>query len=287
MITVTENHSKATAESIAQELGADWIFADEPTNDHDHDHDHDAGYEAVRLQKVLSQAGVASRRHSEILIRDGRVQVNGKTITKQGVKVDPSRDIIHVDGARINVDEDKAYYVLNKPRGVQSTMSDEKGRRCVGDLVVGKLDAGERLFHVGRLDADTEGLLILTNDGELANRLMHPKYEVSKTYLAEVLGEAGPKLISTLREGVELEDGMAKADFVRVIDKNQGYSLVQVELHEGRKHIVRRMLKEAGYPVQRLVRTKVHTVQLGEQKPGVLRALNSSELTSLYKAVGM
>ena len=282
-----ENHSKATAESIAQELGADWIFADEPTNDRDHDHDNDADYETVRLQKVLSQAGVASRRHSEILIRDGRVQVNGKTITKQGVKVDPSRDIIHVDGARINVDEDKAYYALNKPRGVQSTMSDEMGRRCVGDLVVGKLDAGERLFHVGRLDADTEGLLILTNDGELANRLMHPKYEVSKTYLAEVLGEAGPKLISTLREGVELEDGMAKADFVRVIDKNQGYSLVQVELHEGRKHIVRRMLKEAGYPVQRLVRTKVHTVQLGEQKPGVLRALNSSELTSLYKAVGM
>ena len=247
----------------------------------------DAGREAVRLQKVLSQAGVASRRHSEILIRDGRVQVNGKTITKQGVKVDPSQDVIHVDGARINVDEDKAYYVLNKPRGVQSTMSDEMGRRCVGDLVLGKLDAGERLFHVGRLDADTEGLLILTNDGELANRLMHPKYEVSKTYLAEVLGEAGPKLISTLREGVELEDGMAKADFVRIIDKNQGFSLVQVELHEGRKHIVRRMLKEAGYPVQRLVRTKVHTVQLGEQKPGVLRALNSSELTSLYKAVGM
>lgn len=280
---MTENHSKATAESIAQDLGADWIFADEPTNGQDND----AGREAVRLQKVLSQAGVASRRHSEILIRDGRVQVNGKTITKQGVKVDPSQDVIHVDGARINVDESKAYYVLNKPRGVQSTMSDEMGRRCVGDLVLGKLDAGERLFHVGRLDADTEGLLILTNDGELANRLMHPKYEVSKTYLAEVLGEAGPKLISTLREGVELEDGMAKADFVRIIDKNQGFSLVQVELHEGRKHIVRRMLKEAGYPVQRLVRTKVHTVQLGEQKPGVLRALNSSELTSLYKAVGM
>ena len=124
---MTENHSKATAESIAQEVGADWIFADEPINGHDNDND--AGYEAVRLQKVLSQAGVASRRHSEILIRDGRVQVNGKTITKQGVKVDPSRDIIHVDGARINVDEDKAYYVLNKPRGVQSTMSDEMGRR--------------------------------------------------------------------------------------------------------------------------------------------------------------
>lgn len=194
---MTENHSKATAESIAQDLGADWIFADEPTNGQDND----AGREAVRLQKVLSQAGVASRRHSEILIRDGRVQVNGKTITKQGVKVDLSQDVIHVDGARINVDEDKAYYVLNKPRGVQSTMSDEMGRRCVGDLVLGKLDAGERLFHVGRLDADTEGLLILTNDGELANRLMHPKYEVSKTYLAEVLGEAGPKLISTLREG--------------------------------------------------------------------------------------
>ena len=177
--------------------------------------------------------------------------------------------------------------MLNKPRGMQSTMTDDLGRPCVGDVVADRVVSGQRLFHVGRLDADTEGLLLLTNDGELANRLMHPKYEVRKTYLATVLGEGDNKLVRQLKQGVELEDGVAKADFAQIVDKNQGYSLIRVELHEGRKHIVRRMLKEAGYPVQRLVRTKLHTVQLGDMKPGTLRALNSNELTSLYKAVGM
>ena len=143
----------------------------------------------------------------------------------------------------------------------------------------------QRLFHVGRLDAQTEGLLLLTNDGELANRLMHPRYEISKTYLATVLGEADRALVQKLKEGVDLEDGIARADYVQIIDVWQGKSLIKLEIHEGRKHIVRRMLKEAGFPVQALVRTKVHTVQLGEQKPGTLRALNRSELTSLYNAV--
>ncbi len=173
----------------------------------------------------------------------------------------------------------------NKPRGMHSTMSDDLGRSCVGDLVSEKVASGQRLFHVGRLDADTEGLLLLTNDGELANRLMHPKNEVRKTYLATVRGEAGHKLVNSLREGIELEDGPAKADFIQIIDVHQGKSLLRLEIHEGRKHIVRRMLDESGFPVERLVRTKLHTVQLGEQKPGTLRALNSSELASLYKAV--
>ena len=201
--------------------------------------------------------------------------------------MNPNSDVIRVDGTRINVNEDTQYFVLNKPRGMQSTMSDDMGRPCVGDVVADRVVSGQRLFHVGRLDADTEGLLLLTNDGELANRLMHPKYEVTKTYLATVLGEGDKKLVRQLQEGIELEDGLAKADYVQIVDKNQGYSLVRVELHEGRKHIVRRMLKEAGYPVQRLVRTKLHTVQLGDMKPGSMRALNSNELTSLYKAVGM
>ena len=138
-----------------------------------------------------------------------------------------------------------------------------------------------------RLDADTEGLLLLTNDGELANRLTHPKYGVSKTYLATVLGEAKNDLIKQLKDGIELDDGLAKADYAQIVDVHNGQSLVRVELHEGRKHIVRRMLKAAGYPVQRLVRTKVHTVQLGDMKPGSMRALNASELASLYKAVEM
>ncbi|MDK8677136.1 pseudouridine synthase [Corynebacterium tuberculostearicum] len=271
---VSKKKQKATAESVARELGADWLV----------DEDKSKG---ERLQKVLAKAGVASRRHAEILIDAGRVEVNGKIIAKQGVKVNPSVDVIRVDGVRVNVNEEHEYFVLNKPRGMQSTMSDDLGRPCVGDVVSEKVAAGQRLFHVGRLDADTEGLLILTNDGELANRLMHPKYEVTKTYLATVLGEADRKLVRQLKEGIELEDGLAKADFAQVVDTNQGYSLVRLELHEGRKHIVRRMLKEAGFPVQRLVRTKLHTVQLGDMKPGGLRALNSSELTSLYKAVEM
>lgn len=271
---VSKKKQKATAESVARELGADWLVdEDKPKGE--------------RLQKVLAKAGVASRRHAEILIDAGRVEVNGKIIAKQGVKVNPSVDVIRVDGVRVNVNEEHEYFVLNKPRGMQSTMSDDLGRPCVGDVVSEKVAAGQRLFHVGRLDADTEGLLILTNDGELANRLMHPKYEVTKTYLATVLGEADRKLVRQLKEGIELEDGLAKADFAQVLDTNQGYSLVRLELHEGRKHIVRRMLKEAGFPVQRLVRTKLHTVQLGDMKPGGLRALNSSELTSLYKAVEM
>ena len=271
---VSKKKQKATAESVARELGADWLVdEDKPKGE--------------RLQKVLAKAGVASRRHAEILIDAGRVEVNGKIIAKQGVKVNPSVDVIRVDGVRVNVNEEHEYFVLNKPRGMQSTMSDDLGRPCVGDVVSEKVAAGQRLFHVGRLDADTEGLLILTNDGELANRLMHPKYEVTKTYLATVLGEADRKLVRQLKEGIELEDGLTKADFAQVVDTNQGYSLVRLELHEGRKHIVRRMLKEAGFPVQRLVRTKLHTVQLGDMKPGGLRALNSSELTSLYKAVEM
>ena len=239
----------------------------------------------MRLQKVLAQAGVASRRHAEVLIEKGRVEVNGEIVTRQGVRVNPNVDVIRVDGVRIHVNEDLEYFILNKPRGVLSTMSDDEGRLCVGDFVAEKVASGQRLFHVGRLDADTEGLILLTNDGELANRLMHPKYEVSKTYLATVLGEADRRLVTTLKKGIELEDGPAKADYVQIVDTHEGQSLLRIELHEGRKHIVRRMLKEAGFPVQRLVRTKIHTVQLGEQKPGSLRALNNSELTSLFKAV--
>ncbi|MGD7003685.1 pseudouridine synthase [Corynebacterium halotolerans] len=247
----------------------------------------DPADEGIRLQKVLARAGVASRRHAEILIDRGRVEVNGKIVTTQGTRVNPESDVIRVDGVRVKVNEDLEYFILNKPHGVQSTMSDELGRPCVGDLISEKVLSGQRLFHVGRLDADTEGLLLLTNDGELANRLMHPRYEVSKTYLATVVGEADKSLTRLLRDGIELDDGPAKADFVQVIDAHNGKSLIRLELHEGRKHIVRRMLKESGYPVERLVRTKLHTVQLGEQKPGTLRALNESELTSLYKAVGM
>ena len=243
--------------------------------------------EGIRLQKVLAAAGVASRRMSEKLIDEGRVEVNGDIVTRQGVRVDPDHDVIRVDGSRVVVDESMQYFALNKPRGVQSTMHDDMGRPCVGDIVGEKVDAGQRLFHVGRLDAATQGLLLLTNDGELANRLIHPKYGIKKTYLATVLGEVDKKDLRRLTQGIELDDGTARADDADIIDVWQGRSLVKVVLHEGRKHIVRRMLKAAGFPVQELVRTKIHTVQLGEQTPWTLRALNRSELTSLFNAVDM
>ncbi|WP_115684665.1 pseudouridine synthase [Corynebacterium senegalense] len=243
--------------------------------------------EGERLQKVLAKAGVASRRHAEVMIDQGRVEVNGKIVTQQGMRVNPRVDIIRVDGTRINVNEEHEYFVFNKPRGVQSTMKDEMDRTSVGSYVAEKTASGQRLFHVGRLDADTEGLLLLTNDGELANRLMHPRYGVRKTYMATVLGEAKPALIKQLKKGIELDDGPAAADYVQIVDVHNGQSIIRLEIHEGRKHLVRRMLKAAGYPVQRLVRTKVHTVQLGDMKPGSMRALNSAELTSLYKAVEM
>lgn len=243
--------------------------------------------EGVRLQKVLAQAGVASRRHAEVMIAQGRVSVNGKRVTVQGMRVDPDRDVIRVDGTRINVNEKLEYFAFNKPRGVHTTMKDELDRTSVGSYLSERTTSGQRLFHVGRLDADTEGLLLLTNDGELANRLTHPKYEVSKTYLATVLGEAKPALVKELKEGIMLDDGLAKADYAQIVDVHNGQSLIRLELHEGRKHIVRRMLKAAGFPVQRLVRTKVHTVQLGDMKPGSMRALNAAELTSLYNAVEM
>ncbi len=246
-----------------------------------------AAEDKVRLQKVLAAAGVASRRMSEKLIAAGRVEVNGKVVDRMGVRIDPNKDVVRVDGVRVQVNDEMHYYIFNKPRGVQSTMSDDMGRPSVGNFIDERLKQGQGLFHVGRLDAQTEGLLLLTNDGELANRLMHPSYEVSKTYMATVLGEAKKGLVHELKKGIELDDGIAKADDVQIVDVWQGKSLIKLELHEGRKHIVRRLLKAAGFPVQALVRTKIHTVQLGDQKPGSVRALNRSELTSLYKAVGL
>ena len=243
--------------------------------------------EGIRLQKVLAQAGVASRRMSEKLIDMGRVEVNGKIVTTQGMRINPDTAVVRVDGVRIRVNDNLQYFILNKPYGVQSTMHDDLGRPCIGDIIGEKIDAGQRLFHVGRLDAATEGLLLLTNDGELANRLTHPTYQIAKTYLATVIGEANRRLIRTLKNGIELDDGPARADYVQIVDVHDGKSLIRVELHEGRKHIVRRMLKEVGYPVERLVRTRIHTVQLGDQTPGTIRALNDAELSSLYKAVGM
>ena len=243
--------------------------------------------QGVRLQKVLSQAGIASRRLAEKMIIDGRVEVDGQLVTELGTRVDPDASVIRVDGARVVLDDSLVYLALNKPVGMHSTMSDDRGRPCIGDLVEHRVRGNKKLFHVGRLDADTEGLILLTNDGELAHRLMHPSYEVPKTYVATVAGAVPRGLGKKLRAGIELDDGPAAVDDFAVVDAVPGKSLVRVTLHEGRKRIVRRLLKAAGFPVQALVRTDIGTVSLGEQRPGSIRALRRNEIGDLYKAVGL
>jgi 23S rRNA pseudouridine2605 synthase len=241
----------------------------------------------VRLQKVLSQAGIASRRVAERMIIDGRVEVDGQLVTELGTRVDPDASVIRVDGARVMLDDSLVYLALNKPRGMHSTMSDDRGRPCIGDLVEHRVRGNKKLFHVGRLYADTEGLILLTNDGELAHRLMHPSFEVPKTYLATVNGSVPRGLGKKLRAGIELDDGPVAVDDFAVVDAIPGKTLLRVTLHEGRKRIVRRMLAEAGFPVQALVRTDIGAVALGEQRPGSIRALRRNEIGELYKAVGL
>jgi len=218
--------------------------------------------QGVRLQKVLSQAGIASRRLAEKMIIGGRVEVDGEVVRELGTR-------------------------LNKPRGMHSTMADDRGRPCIGDLVEHRVRGNQKLFHVGRLDADTEGLILLTNDGELAHRLMHPSYEVPKTYVATVAGSVPRGLGKKLRAGIELDDGPVSVDDFAVVDSIPGKTLVRVTLHEGRKRIVRRLLAAVGHPVQALVRTDIGAVALGDQRPGSIRALGRNEIGHLYKAVGL
>jgi 23S rRNA pseudouridine2605 synthase len=237
---------------------------------------------AVRLQKVLATAGVGSRRASEELIAAGRVTVDGR-VASLGDKVDPATAVIHVDGERVVTDTRLVYLAMNKPAGVVSTMADERGRAALADYL-GKVN--ERVYHVGRLDADSEGLLLLTNDGDLAHRLMHPSYEVPKTYVCEVAGPLPRAVGRRLLAGVELEDGPVRLDAFRVLDAVDRTALVEAVLHEGRKHIVRRLFDEVGHPVSRLVRTAIGPIRLGDLKPGRIRRLNSAEVAALFKAVG-
>jgi pseudouridine synthase len=235
----------------------------------------------IRLQRALANAGMGSRRACEELIDAGRVAVNGAVVQVQGTRVDPLRDAIAVDGVRIPARPGLLHLAINKPLGVVSTMSDPAGRPCVGDFV---RDRDVRLFHVGRLDGDTEGLLLLTNDGVLSQRLAHPGFGLPKVYLAEVRGAPARDVGRRLRQGVALEDGPATADRFRIVDRVGGNALVEVTVHEGRNRMVRRMLAAVGLPVQRLVRTQVGPVRLGELRPGRVRALNSQEVRSLYAA---
>jgi len=244
----------------------------------------DQSQTGIRLQKVLASAGVGSRRACEELIAEGRVEVDGRIVREQGVRVDPESAVIRVDGLRVAIGTRTVHLALNKPKGVVSTMSDDRGRPCLGDYVADRVD---RLFHVGRLDTDTEGLILLTNDGELAHRLSHPSYEVPKTYLAEIAGPIPRDVGKRLRAGVELDDGLARVDSFKLVGSASGRVMVELVLHEGRNRIVRRMMSEVGHPVQRLVRVKFGPVSLGDLRPGRFRQLSHSELGELYRSVDL
>ncbi|WP_405678705.1 rRNA pseudouridine synthase [Streptomyces sp. NBC_01511] len=242
-----------------------------------------ADQEGERLQKILARAGMGSRRACEELIEQSRVEVNGEIVVEQGMRVDPHRDEIKVDGLTVAT-QSHLFFALNKPAGVVSTMGDPDGRQNLGDYVTNR---ETRLFHVGRLDTETEGIILLTNHGELAHRLTHPRYGVKKTYLAAIQGPLPRDLGKRLKDGIQLEDGYARADHFRVVENTGKNYLVEVTLHEGRKHIVRRMLSEAGFPVERLVRTSFGPIPLGDQKSGWLRRLTNTEVGMLMKEVGL
>lgn len=234
-----------------------------------------------RLQKVLAAAGIGSRRACEELIAQGRVEVSGEVATL-GDKADRARDVVTLDGERINVDPDLVYVMLNKPRGVITTADDPQGRPTVMELI----NLPQRLFPVGRLDQDTEGLLLLTNDGELANALTHPSYEVQRLYVALVAGTVRREVIAELRQGVELDDGLARPYAIRQLEQDKGRSLIEVTMTEGRKREVRRLLGAVGLKVERLARVAYGGVELGDLRQGKWRFLTQQEIGRLHAATG-
>lgn len=236
----------------------------------------------IRLQKLLAQSGVASRRKCEELMLDGEVEVDGEVVTRLGTKVDPRVAVIRVSGQRLPPISDHVYLVVNKPRGVVSTMSDPEGRRTLEEFVAHR---PERLFHVGRLDVDTSGLLLLTNDGDFANKMAHPSYEVDKTYVAEVDGEVTKETVATLLAGVELDDGPVRPTEVRIVASTRHKSIVELVIHEGRNRIVRRLLDHLGHPVRKLSRIRFGAVRLGGLPSGELRELTNDELGALLDSV--
>ena len=238
----------------------------------------------IRLQKLLADAGIASRRKSEEMILDGRVAVNGKIIRQLGVKVDPENSEVQVDGEVITRQKSKIYLALNKPRGILSTLSDPENRPHLGDLLQ---DRHERLFHVGRLDKDSEGLLLLTNDGELAHRATHPSFSLPKNYLLELRGNISKEVADAFRQGVELDDGMAKVDKLTVLPGQPGRTLFDVVIHDGRNQILRRMATATGVTIERLIRIGMGPIKLGELTPGKWREIKGAELISLQKALNI
>jgi pseudouridine synthase len=235
--------------------------------------------EGIRLQKVMANAGVASRRVCEELILEGRVKVNGQKVTELGTRIDPERDQVTVNGTPLQLDSSRVYLVLNKPLGVVSSMRDEMNRPDLHQFVTNY----DRVFNVGRLDVETTGLLLLTNDGDLAHKLAHPSFGVEKTYWARIKGEISQQTINQLISGIELEDGPIQADKVRLLDAASDESLVEIILHSGRNRIVRRMFEAVGHPVVGLVRRQFGPIQLGPLRPGQVRELSKMEVGALLK----
>ena len=238
----------------------------------------------IRLQKVLADAGVASRRKAEEMILDGRVMVDGRVIRTLGTKIDPENSEVMVDGEIILQVKTKIYLALNKPRGILSTLSDPENRPHLGDLL---RDRSERLFHVGRLDKDSEGLLLLTNDGEIAHRATHPSFSLPKNYLLELKGNVSREVADAFRQGVELEDGVAKVDKLTVLAGQPGKTLFDVVIHDGRNQILRRMAAATGLTVERLIRIGMGPIKLGELTPGKWREIKGAELISLQNALSI
>ena len=235
----------------------------------------------IRLNKIIADAGVASRRAADQLITEGRVTVNGDVIKELGKRFDPEISEIKVDGESLQINKSKTYLAFHKPTGVISTMTDPEGRMNLGDYFK---DRKDRLYHVGRLDKDSEGLILLTNDGELAHRATHPSYGLEKRYLVEVEGEFSKQFSDLLLAGVRLEDGLARAvkvSHIRAVTRNHHW--VEITIHEGRYHIIRRLIEALGLKVIRLIRLDFGPVSLGDMKPGRHRVLNTKELTSLFR----
>jgi 23S rRNA pseudouridine2605 synthase len=235
----------------------------------------------VRLQKFLAHAGVASRRAAEELIRQGRVTVNGRVVIEMGVTVDPSRDTVKYDGQPVRTTGRKHYLILNKPRGVISTLSDPQGRRTVKDLLPPRQG---RLYPVGRLDWDAEGVLLFTDDGELSHRLAHPRYGVERTYHVKLKGDVGEEVLARVRRGPRLEDGKTQPEGVRLVRRGKTSSWVTITLREGRTHEVKRIFLAVGQPVQKLLRVSFAGLQLGRLRPGECRTLTASEVEKLRLA---
>ena len=234
----------------------------------------------TRLNKIIADAGIASRRAADQLILEGRVSVDGEVITELGNKFDPEICDIKVDGESLSISKSKTYLAFHKPAGVISTMSDPEGRSNLGDFFK---DRKDRLYHVGRLDKDSEGLILLTNDGELAHRATHPSYGLEKRYLVEIEGEFNKQLSDQLLQGVRLEDGLARAVkviHVRAVSRNHHW--VEITIHEGRYHIIRRLIESLGLKVLRLIRLDFGPISLGDMKSGRHRVLNSQEMTNLF-----